>query len=122
MVHVKGENMVQVLLEVFPTGLCGCGRRREENEKLFALLRETKKDFGERVEIRVAEYGEKLLETQKRLAEILEASGKKRVVEMGLGPQVMRSLIPIIAINGKIAFVTSVPGKEELYERIRAAF
>ncbi len=113
--------MGQVLLEVFPTGLCGCGRRREENERLFTLLREVKKDFGERVEIRVAEYGEKLLETQKRLAEILEASGKKRVVEMGLGPQVMRSLIPIIAINGKIAFVTSVPEKEELYERIRSA-
>jgi len=115
------KNMGQVVLDVFPTGLCGCGRRREENEKLFALLREVKRDFGDRVDIRVAKYGENLLEAQRKLAEILEASGKKRVVEMGLGPQVMRSLIPIIAINGKIAFVTSVPTKEELYEKIRAS-
>lgn len=113
--------MGRVILEVFPVGLCGCGRRREENERLFALLREVKRDFGELVEIHVAEYGDKLLETQKRLAEILEASGKKKVVEMGLGPQVMRSLIPIIAINGKIAFVTNIPEKEELYEKIRRA-
>ena len=113
--------MGKAVLDVFPTGLCGCGRRREENERLFELLREVKRDFGDAVEIHVVEYGDKILEAQKKLARILEASGKKRVVEMGLGPQVMRNLIPIIAINGKIAFVTTVPDKEALYQKIREA-
>jgi hypothetical protein len=111
----------KVTLDVFPTGICGCGQREAENAELFKLIKSVKKDFSETVDINLAEYGTKIDAAVVRLNAILEASGKKRLANMGLGAQVFRSVIPLIALNGKIAFLSEVPKKEELYAKINSA-
>lgn len=111
----------KVLIDVFPTGICGCGHRQRENVELFNLMKEVKRDFEGKVELNVVDYGTHIDEAFLRLNQILESSGKRRLTELGLGAQLFRSLIPLIAIDGKIAFTTSVPSKEALYARIREA-
>ncbi|MGQ9514952.1 MAG: hypothetical protein ACUVTL_07900 [Thermoproteota archaeon] len=118
---LERKEVERVMIEVFPTGLCGCGQREEENVELFKLVRDVKKDFGDTATINIMEYGTKIDSSFKRLNEILEASGKKKLSDMGLGAQLFRSLIPMIAINGKIAFASEVPKKEELYAKINHA-
>jgi len=115
--QVKGK---KVKLDVFPTGICGCGQREAENAELFKLLKEVKKDFPT-ITVNIAEYGTKIDKAFSRLNEILEASGKKKLVRLGLGAQVFRSVIPLVAINGKIASVSEVPKKEALYAKIKSA-
>jgi len=112
----------KVLIDVFPTGICGCGHRQSENVELFNLMREVKRDFGEKVELNIIEYGASGIEAAfSRLNQILEASGKRRLTELGLGAQLFRSLIPLIAIDGRIAFTMRVPSKEALYSKIKEA-
>jgi endonuclease IV len=111
----------KVVLDVFPTGICGCGQREGENAELFKLVREVKEDFKGLVTVNVAEYGTKIDEAFERLNEVLEASGKRRLANLGLGSQLFRTLIPLIAVNGKMAFVSEVPKKEELYAKINSA-
>ena len=111
----------KVALDVFPTGICGCGQREAENAELFKLIKSVKKDFSETVDINLAEYGTKIDLAVARLNAILEASGKKKLASMGLGAQVFRSVIPLIALNDKIAFLSEVPKKEELYAKINSA-
>ncbi|MEM3693196.1 MAG: hypothetical protein QXI39_04155 [Candidatus Bathyarchaeia archaeon] len=108
-------------IDVFPTGICGCGQRQSENVVLFNLMREVKRDFEGKVELNIMDYGTHIDEALLRLNQILEASGKGRLIELGLGAQLFRSLIPLIAINGKIAFAASVPSKEALYAKIKEA-
>ena len=116
----KRTKAKKVKLEVFPTGICGCGQREAENAELFKLMKDVKKDFPA-VTVNVAEYGTKIDVAFEKLNAILEKSGKKKLIKLGLGAQVFRSVIPLIAINGKIASVTEVPKKEELYAKIEAA-
>ena len=123
--RVKGKKVKEVrtkklTLDVFPTGICGCGQREGENAELFKLLRDVKRDFPT-VTVKIAEYGTKIDEAFSRLNEILEGSGKKKLVRLGLGAQVFRSVIPLVAINGKIASVSEVPKKEALYAKIKSA-
>ena len=115
--QVKGR---KVKLDVFPTGICGCGQREAENSELFKLLKDVKKDFPS-ITVNIAEYGTKIDKAFSRLNEILESSGKKKLVRLGLGAQVFRSVIPLVAINGKIASVSEVPKKTELYAKIKSA-
>jgi len=110
----------KVMLDVFPTGICGCGQREAENAELFKLMKDVKKDFPA-ITINIAEYGTKIDEAFAKLNAILEKSGKKKLIKLGLGAQVFRSVIPLIAINGKIASVTEVPKKTELYAKIKSA-
>jgi len=111
----------KVVIDVFPTGICGCGHRQHENVELFKLLKEALNDFKDQIEINIMEYGSNIDKAYSRLNEILVASGKKELTTLGLGAQLFRSLIPLIAIDGKIAFTTSVPSKEELYSKINEA-
>jgi hypothetical protein len=110
----------KVKLDVFPTGICGCGQREGENAELYKLMKEVKRDFPA-VTVNIAEYGTKIDEAFEKLNAILEKSGKKKLVKLGLGAQVFRSVIPLVAINGKIASVTEVPKKKDLYAKIKAA-
>jgi len=116
--QVKGK---KVKLDVFPTGICGCGHREGENTELYKLIKDVKKDFPDIVTVNIAEYGVKIDKAFSRLNEILEASGKKKLAQLGLGAQVFRSIIPLVAINGKMAFVSEVPKKEALYAKIKSA-
>jgi hypothetical protein len=109
----------KVTLDVFPTGICGCGQREAENAELFKLMKDVKKDFPA-ITINIAEYGTKIDEAFAKLNTILEKSGKKKLIKLGLGAQVFRSVIPLIAINGKIASVTEVPKKKDLYAKIKS--
>jgi len=120
--RVKGKKVKapKVTLDVFPTGICGCGQREGENAELFKLLKEVKRDFPT-ITVNIAEYGTKIDKAFSRLNEILESSGKKKLVRLGLGAQVFRSVIPLVAINGKIASVSEVPKKEALYAKIKSA-
>jgi len=123
--RVKGKKVKEVrtkklTLDVFPTGICGCGQREGENAELFKLLKDVKRDFPT-ITVNIAEYGTKIDEAFSRLNEILEGSGKKKLVRLGLGAQVFRSVIPLVAINGKIASVSEVPKKEALYAKIKSA-
>jgi len=123
--RVKGKKLKKVkapkvTLDVFPTGICGCGQREGENAELFKLLKEVKRDFPA-VTVNIAEYGTKIDQAFSKLNEILESSGKKKLIKLGLGAQVFRSVIPLVAINGKIASVSEVPKKEALYARIKSA-
>ena len=111
----------KVVLDVFPTGICGCGQREGENAELFKLIKAVKKDFPDDVTLNLAEYGVKIDAAVSRLNEILEANGKTKLAKLGLGAQVFRSIIPMIAINDKIAFLSEVPKKEELYAKINSA-
>ena len=117
---VKSAKAQKVLLDVFPTGICGCGQREGENAELFKLMKEVKRDFPT-VTVNIAEYGTKIDKAFSRLNEVLESSGKKKLVKLGLGAQVFRSVIPLVAINGKIASITEVPTKENLYSKIKVA-
>jgi len=116
----KRSKAQKVTLDVFPTGICGCGQREGENTELYKLMKGVKKDFPS-VTVNIAEYGTKIDEAFSRLNEILEVSGKKKLVKLGLGAQVFRSVIPLVAINGKIASVSEVPKKTELYTKIKTA-
>jgi len=116
----KKAKATKVTLDVFPTGICGCGQREGENAELFKLLKDVKRDFPT-ITVNIAEYGTKIDEAFSRLNEILEGSGKKKLVRLGLGAQVFRSVIPLVAINGKIASVSEVPKKEALYAKIKSA-
>jgi len=111
----------KVVIDVFPTGICGCGQRQNENVELFKLLNDAAKDYKGRVELNVMDYGLQIDKAYSKLNQILEASGKKNLAELGLGAQLFRSLIPLVAINGKIAFTVSVPGKGDLYAKIDEA-
>jgi len=111
----------KVVIDVFPTGICGCGQRHNENVELFRLLNNASKDFKGLVELNIMDYGLQIDKAYSKLNQILEASGRKRLTELGLGAQLFRSLIPLIAINGKIAFTVSVPNKEDLYGKINEA-
>ncbi|MBO3802457.1 MAG: hypothetical protein JTT11_01050 [Candidatus Brockarchaeota archaeon] len=111
----------KVVLDVFPAGICGCGQREGENAELFKLVREVKEDFKGKVEVNVAEYGTKIDEAFEKLNKVLEASGKRKLANLGLGSQLFRTLIPLVALNGKMAFVAEVPKKEALYAKIEAA-
>lgn len=115
------KQVKKVVIDVFPTGICGCGQRQSENTELFRLINDVLKDFKGKVEVNIMEYGTQINEAFSRLNQILENSGKKNLVSLGLGVQLLRSLIPLIAINGKIAFVSSVPSKDELYAKIKEA-
>jgi len=123
--RVKGKKLKEVkapkvTLDVFPTGICGCGQREGENAELFKLLKEVRRDFPT-VTVNIAEYGTKIDQAFSKLNEILESSGKKKLIKLGLGAQVFRSVIPLVAINGKIASVSEVPKKEVLYAKIKSA-
>jgi len=111
----------KVTLDVFPTGICGCGQREGENTELYKLMKGVKKDFPDGVVVNIAEYGTKIDAAFAKLNDILDASGKKKVTQLGLGAQVFRSVIPVVAINGKLAFVSEVPKKEALYAKIKTA-
>jgi len=116
----KTAKSPKVMLDVFPTGICGCGQREGENAELFKLLKEVKRDFPS-VTVNIAEYGTKIDKAFSRLNDILEKSGKEKLIKLGLGAQVFRSVIPLVAINGKIASLTEVPKKEALYAKIKVA-
>jgi len=116
----KNVKALKVTLDVFPTGICGCGQREGENAELFKLLKDVKRDFPT-VTVNIAEYGTKIDEAFSRLNDILESSGKKKLIKLGLGAQVFRSVIPLVAINGKIVSVSEVPKKEALYAKIKSA-
>ncbi|NHV98398.1 MAG: hypothetical protein HA496_01985 [Thaumarchaeota archaeon] len=118
---MEGEKTKKVVLDIFPTGICGCGQRDAENAPLFKLASDVLRDFKDKVEVNIMEYGTEIDKAFLRLNQILENSGKGRIVSMGLGAQVFRSIIPMIAINGKIAFAASVPSKEALYVKINEA-
>ena len=115
------EQAKKVVIDVFPTGICGCGQRQSENTELFRLLKDVLRDFEGKVDLNVMDYGTQIDEAFSRLNQILENSGKKNLAALGLGAQLFRSLIPLIAINGKIAFAASVPKKEDLYAKIGEA-
>lgn len=116
---MEKEQVKRVVIDVFPTGICGCGQRQSENTELFRLLNDVLKDFKGKVDLNIMDYGTQINESFSRLNQILENSGKKSLVALGLGAQLFRSLIPLIAINGKIAFATSVPSKDDLYAKIK---
>ncbi|MBO3842752.1 MAG: hypothetical protein FGF48_10125 [Candidatus Brockarchaeota archaeon] len=111
----------KVVLDIFPTGICGCGQRERENVDLYRLVNAVLHDFKDKVVVNIVEYGTKIDEAFLKLNQILENSGKKKLSTLGLGPQLLRNLIPLIAINGKIAFAASVPSKEALYAKINEA-
>jgi len=115
------KQVKKVVIDVFPTGICGCGLRENENRELFRLINDVLKDFKGEVEVNIMEYGPHIDEAFSKLNQILENSGKKNLISLGLGAQLLRSLIPLIAINGKIAFVSSVPSKDALYAKIKEA-
>ena len=117
---VKKAKAPKVTLDVFPTGICGCGQREGENAELFKLMKDVKRDFPS-VTVNIAEYGTKIDKAFSRLNDILEKSGKEKLIKLGLGAQVFRSVIPLVAINGKIASLTEVPKKETLYAKIKVA-
>jgi len=116
----KKAKTPKATLVVFPTGICGYGQREGENAELFKLMKDVKRDFPT-ITVNIAEYGTKIDKAFSRLNEILETSGKKKLIKLGLGAQVFRSVIPLIAINGKIASVSEVPKKEALYAKINVA-
>jgi len=118
---MKEEMTKKVILDIFPTGICGCGQRDAENARLFKLASDVLRDFKDKVEVNIVEYGTEIDKAFLKLNRILENSDKGKILSMGLGAQVFRSIIPMIAINGKIAFAASVPSREALYAKINEA-
>ncbi|MEM2058119.1 MAG: hypothetical protein QXU11_08400 [Thermoproteota archaeon] len=111
----------KVIMDVFPVGICGCGHRDSENVPLYRLVNAVLQDFKGKVDVNIVEYGEHIDKAYLKLREILKNSGKERLLTLGLGPQLFRNLLPLIAIDGKIAFLVNLPSKEELYAKLNEA-
>lgn len=92
-------------------------------DELFQRLGEIKENFGNTVQIETVEYGtmSQLRHAINRLNLVLKASGKDFVVSTN-DFYFFISAAPIIAVNNKIISAGSVPTREQMFNRIKAAF
>ncbi len=119
-------------MNVFPAlPSCSCGPScgsscgspagdTDPNEELLQRVKEVKENIGNSVKTEIASY---ITQTHaysaiSKLNQILESSGKKELV--ATWPYVYTYLLPLIAINDKIAFAGKVPSKQELLDRVKA--
>ena len=84
------------------------------------MVKEVKENIGDSVEAEIASY---ITQSQadsaiNNLNRVLEFSGRKDLI--AAAPYVYSFLLPLIAVNDRIAFAGKVPSKEELLERVRA--
>jgi hypothetical protein len=75
------------------------------------------------LEINVADYSslEAILRSLDRLNDILSANGEHLQVSLENLELVFSQLSPIVAVNGRLAFVGSAPTTRELAELLRSA-
>ncbi|MEM3587072.1 MAG: hypothetical protein QXO71_07130 [Candidatus Jordarchaeaceae archaeon] len=93
-------------------------------DELSQRLEEIKENFGNTVQIETVEYGtvSQLRHAIDRLNLVLKASGNDFVVSTKNFFIFISSAAPIIAVNNKIISAGSVPTREQMFNRIKAAF
>jgi hypothetical protein len=92
-------------------------------EKINQLLQKAKTRYGDKICIRIAEYGsnDRMNEAIEWLNAALRGSGSSTVLDKQAFSVFLGSSAPVLAINNRLSFIGLVPNESQFLSRIAAS-